>query len=260
MTKTSTKIIIVAVVATLAIGFAAFVVNNYKNKTSFKYSGQETEELSQTQNEQDQVNAAVNKEAENLANLRKTSNLTKVLESDFILGDKNAPVVMIEYASLSCPHCAAFTRESFDKIKSEYIDSGKVQFIFRDFPLNQSALIASAVAQCQANAAENKDEKYYSTIKALFKTQDSWAFDEKFSEKLATIAKLDSMSDEDFQKCVNNQKLLEGILKARMEAAQTLQIRSTPTFFINGEISEGYIDYVTLKKLIDKKLSEAGVN
>jgi protein-disulfide isomerase len=258
MTKTSTKIIIVAVVATLAIGFAAFVVNNYKNKTSFKYSTQETSSLSPTQNDQDKVNAAINKEAENLANLRKNSNLTKAKADDFILGDKNAPVVIIEYASLSCPHCASFTRESFDKLKSEYIDNGKVQFIFRDFPLNQSALVASAVARCQANAAENKNEKYYSTIKVFFKTQDSWAFDEKFSEKLAAIAKLDSMSEEDFQKCVNNQKNLEEILKGRMEAAQTLQLRSTPTFFVNGEISEGYVDYITLKKLIDKKLTEAG--
>jgi protein-disulfide isomerase len=259
MKKTSTKTIIVAVIATTLIGFAALVAHNYKNNTSFKYPFQSAEELAPAQNEQDPVNSAINAEAANLANLRKNSDLVKPLAKDFVLGDANAPVVMIEYASLSCPHCASFSREAFEKIKDEYIASGKVKFIFRNFPLNQSALVAAALAKCQANADANPAEKYYATLKVLFKTQDSWAFDEKFSEKLAAIAKLDSMSDEAFKKCIGNQKLQEEILKDRMDAAQTLQLRSTPTFFINGEIAEGYIDYVTLKKVIDKKLEEAGV-
>ena len=212
------------------------------------------ESFAPKQNKQDPVNAEVNKEAATIAKMRKNSDLTKVLPRDFVLGDAKAPVTMIEYASLSCPHCASFSRESFKRIKSEYVDSGKVKFVFRSFPLNQPALVAAMVTKCQADAAENKVEKYYSTLKILFKTQDSWAFDQEFLAKLSSIAGLNSMSGEDFKKCVDDQALQEQMLKNRMEASQSLQLRSTPTFFVNGEISEGYVDYVTLKKLIDKKL------
>ena len=91
----------------------------------------------------------------------------------------------------------------------------------------------------------------------MFKTQDNWAFDQKFIEKLEAIFKLDGMSSEAFNSCVNDKSLQEKILKHRMEVAKSLFIKSTPSFFVNGEISEGYVDYVTLKKLIDKKLEEA---
>jgi protein-disulfide isomerase len=162
---------------------------------------------------------------------------------------------MIEYASLSCPHCAYFVRESFEKIKAEYIDTGKVAFVFRNFPLNQPALMGAMIVNCYANDdAENKASRYYSSVKVLFRAQDSWAFDEKFAEKLEAVIKLEGMSSERFKKCTESKSLQDKILNARMEVAKTLQIKSTPTFFVNGEISEGYIDYKTLKDLIEKNL------
>ncbi len=257
MKKTSMKNIIIAASALLLIGFAALVVHNYKTKTSFKYSSQSAEEIKPEQNAQDAVSAAVNEDAASLAEARKNSGLLKVLPSDFVLGSQNAPVTMIEYASLSCPHCASFARESFEKLKTDYIETGKVKFIFRNFPLNQSALSAAMFANCQAQDDKtNAAEKYFSTLKILFKTQDSWAFDTKYDEKLEAIAKLDSVSSERFKSCITDKKLQERILVERMDAAKSLQIKSTPSFFINGDISEGYIDYQTLKKLIDKKLAE----
>lgn len=259
MNNLSKKTVLIAIAAVLLIGFAALVAHNYQTKTSFKNEGENASEIKPEQNAQDSVNAAVNADAAALEDARKNSDLLKVSSSDFVLGEKSAPVLMIEYASLSCPHCAAFSRESFEKLKAEYIDSGKVQFIFRSFPLNQSALTSTMFAICQAN--DNKpqsNEKYYATIKALFKTQDSWAFDEKFAEKLEAIAKLDGMSSERFNSCINDKNLQEKILVSRMDASKVLQLKSTPSFFVNGEISEGYIDYQTLKKLIDKKLAEAG--
>jgi len=258
MKTMSKKSIIISVLALVLIGFAALVAHNYKTKTSFKYATQSSEEIKPEQNSQDAVSEAVNTDAASLAEARKNSGLLKVSTSDIVFGDKKAPVVLIEYASLSCPHCAAFARESFEKIKTDYIDTGKVQMVYRHFPLNQPALVAAMFSICQS--VENKQEspeKYYATLKALFRTQDSWSFDEKFSEKLEAIAKLDGMSSERFKECVANKALQERILNTRMEAAKGLQIRSTPTFFVNGEISEGYIDYQTLKKLIEKKLSEA---
>lgn len=258
MKKSSKKPIIISVAILFLVGFAALVAHNYNTKTSLKYQAENAaEEIKPEQKAQDSVSAAVNANAASLDETRKNSGLLKVKEGDHVLGDKNAPVTVIEYASLSCPHCASFSRESFERLKTEYVETGKVQFVFRNFPLNQPALTAAMFAQCQAqdNKAEGP-EKYHATIKALFKTQDSWAFDEKFQDKLEAIAKLDGMSSDRFKSCINSHELQEKVLSDRMAAAKNLQIKSTPSFFINGEISEGYVDYVTLKKLIDKKLSE----
>jgi protein-disulfide isomerase len=257
MLKKSQKRTVIAISALVLIGFGALVVHNYKTKTSLKYNEENTVAIKPQENPQDAVAAAVNDDAA-IAETRKNSDLLKASSSDFVLGDKKASVLMIEYASLSCPHCAAFARESFDKFKTEYVDSGKVQFIFRNFPLNQSALSAAMFAQCQAQ--DNKSElpdRYFQTIKALFKTQDSWAFDEKYNDKLEAIAKLDGMSSERFKACIEDKSLQEKILVSRMDAAKVLQLKSTPSFFVNGEIAEGYVDYQTLKKLLDKKLAEA---
>ncbi len=264
MKRISKKTAVSAVLSLLLIGFSVLIVHNYKTKTSFKYNLQNAENTKPEHTPQDVVSAAVNEDKDlatqdeiKIQEDRKKSELVKVISSDYVLGDKNAPVVFIEYASLSCPHCSAFVRESFEKLKSEYIDTGKIQFVYRNFPLNQPALTAAMLSECQAQ--DNKSEateKYHDSIKVLMKTQDSWAFDPKFSEKLEAIAQLEGMSPERFKNCISNKSLQEKILSHRMLAAKSLQIKSTPSFFINGEISEGYVDYQTIKKLIDKKLLE----
>ncbi len=251
--KNKKFIIIVAI--GLLVGFVALVIHNYNSKTSFKFSKFGASK-DVAQNAQDPVNAAVNKEAAE-AVIKRNDEMLKILDSELVYGDKKAPVTIIEYASFSCPHCATFYREAFEKLKNEYIDSGKVQFVYRDFPLNQQALMASMISSCRTDdEKENKAEKHYGFIKALFKTQDVWAFDQKYLEKLESVAKLDGMSAGRFKSCIEDQKLQNKILQLRMEAAKSLQLRSTPTFFVNNEASEGYVDYLTLKKMIDKKLSE----
>ncbi len=261
MTK-SKKIYIFATLACLAIGFIALLIHNYKTETSFKNDAVKISKTEEIINPQDAVNKAVNDNAEQNSSSKiddkQAAEILKVNSSDIVLGDRSAPVTIIEYASLSCPHCAAFHREALEKLKSEYIDDKKVQFLHRDFPLNQPALVAGMFAICQAQDHKSESaEKYYSLLKALFKTQDSWAFDAKYVEKLQSIAQLDSMSAERFNSCINDKKLQERILSDRMDVARVLQIQSTPTFFINGEISEGYVDYLSMKKIIDKKLAEA---
>lgn len=252
----SKKALITSVLIALLVGFVALVIHNYKTKTSLKYADKTAAELKPEDHKQDEVSAAVNKEAESSQIVRNTE-LLKVLPKEHVFGDKNAPVLFIEYASLSCPHCADFSREAFEKLKAEYIDSGKVKFVFRHFPLNQPALVAAMLTECQAvDGIDAADEKYFSTLKVLFKTQDTWAFDDKFSEKLSAIAQLEGMSADRFQKCISDKSLQEKILRERMEAGKSLQLRSTPSFFINGQISEGFVDYKSLKKVIDEKLSE----
>ena len=256
MKKLSKKSLIISVLAILLIGFTALVIHNYKNKTSFKYFGKTAEELKpDSTKEQDLVNQELMKSQEKLAETRKNSELLKILPNDYVIGDSDAKVLIIEYASLSCPHCAVFYREAYEKIKEDYISKGKVKFIYRDFPLNQQALTAGTIAECIAkDSKENATEKYHETIKILFKTQDSWAFDPKYDEKLEAIMKLDGMGQERFKSCINDKQLQDKIIAKRMDASNSLQIRSTPTFFVNGEISEGYIDYLTLQKLIEKNL------
>ena len=221
-------------------------------------------------NQESQENAPQNEgsENENSVSTSSPAKQTKIDEAkklellkakpyDIVLGDQNAPITMVEYASLSCPHCSAFSREAFDKLKSDYISSGKMKFIYRDFPLNHQAFVPAMFALCQAkNSPSNKSEKYYATVKALFRTQDSWAFDQKYIDKLRSIAQLDGMSAEKFDECINDKNLQQQILKQRMEAAEVRQLKSTPSFFINGEELDGYVDYPTLQKAIERKLSE----
>ncbi len=262
MTNNIKKLTIAFVALVAVVSFSALIVNNYKTKTSFKEANHQKAEKIKD-NPQDVVSAAVNEEAEHQKsdNIITEADKLAILQpnnNDIIYGDKNAAVTFIEYASLSCPHCATFHRESFERLKTDYIDNGKLKFIHRDFPLNQPALTAAMVAICNGkNYQNNKSEKYYSFLRALFKTQDAWAFDEKYSEKLESIAKLDGMSDKNFKACINDSKLQVQILESRMEAAKILKIQSTPTFFINDKILEGYMDYQTFQKVIDSELSKA---
>lgn len=256
MKNNSKKLLVIAIASVAIFSFATILVNNYKTKTSFKHS--QTKPAKPQQNKQDTVKAAINKNAKKTSQTTapKISGVLKIVQSDYTIGNKKAPVQMIEYASLSCPHCAEFTREAFDRLKKEYIDSGKVLFVFRHFPLNQPALTAAMFADCQV---QDKNPaaltKYFNTIKALFKTQDSWAFAANFTQRLETIAKLDGMSSEKFNSCVQNEALRKDILTKRMSAAKALKITAAPSFFINGEVLSGYVDYLTIKKLIDKKLA-----
>ena len=256
MKKISKKPFVISILAIALIGFIALVIHNYRTKTSLKYQEKTAEELEPpVSEEQDLVNQRLLKEGEKLAETRKNDDLMKTQPNDYVLGSQNAKVTIIEYASLSCPHCAVFYLEAFDRINENYIKTGKAKFIFRDFPLNQQALIAGTIAECIAkDNKENASEKYHETLKILFKTQDSWAFDQKYTEKLEAIMKLDGMGQERFNACVNNKDLQNKILNKRMDATNSLQIRSTPTFYINGEMSEGYVDYLTLEKLIEKNL------
>ena len=271
--KNSMKKTVAIIIAMLIIGFTAFVIKNYQNNLK-KREFQQNEKLNKDKNSlkndseikvqgEEKVNQIIDKDNQSKSldssaiNEVSKSKILQIRPDDFIVGDKNAKITIIEYASLSCPHCANFHSEAFDKLKTEYIDSGKAVFIHRDFILNQPSLIASMFAICQAeDNAGNAVEKYYSTLKALFKTQSSWAFDPKFIDKLKSIAQLDSMTPERFTACVNNGKLQEKILNNFIEARKALKLESAPTFFINGEVLQGYVDYLTIKKIIDRQLAE----
>lgn len=173
--------------------------------------------------------------------------LLQAREDDFQMGNRDARVTVIEYSSLSCPHCAEFHNKVFSKVKEEYVDAGKVLFIHRDFPLNGPALKGAMLAQCAP-------EQYFTFLKVLFSTQAQWAFSQDFMKKLEMTAKLGGIGKDKFESCLNDKNLEQRILQTRKDAADVLHVQSTPTFFINGEEVRGTADYEQFRARIDAHL------
>jgi protein-disulfide isomerase len=156
---------------------------------------------------------------------------------DRILGKPDAPITIIEYASLTCPHCAAFERDTLPKLKAEWIDPGKAKLIYRDFPLDGSAVKAALLARCAA------PDKFYGFIDVLFSSQESWARNPDATAGLARIAKLGGMSEDQFHACMTDNALQDKILASRLTAEKEYKVESTPTFFINGTQVTGALPY-----------------
>jgi protein-disulfide isomerase len=165
---------------------------------------------------------------------------------DMALGSKDAPVTIIEYASMTCPHCAAFTNEVFPKLKSEYVDTGKVRFIFREFPLDQVALAASALARC---VAKDDAQKYFTVVDILFKQQNDLATDALGT--INRVGKQAGFSEQMIKDCVQGDPAIQkGILDAREYAYNKLKVNSTPSFFVNGTLVKGETSFEGFEKLI----------
>ena len=144
------------------------------------------------------------------------------------LGDPNAPVTVIEYASLTCSHCGNFHRTTFGALKEKYIDTGKVYFVLREFPLDQLALAAAMVARCAP------EEDYFTVVDRMFTDQDRWAYVEQPGAALLELVKPHGFSEERFRACLTDEKLLEGIV-AVAKRGDDLGVTGTPAFFVNGE-------------------------
>jgi protein-disulfide isomerase len=165
---------------------------------------------------------------------------------DMALGSAKAPVTIVEYASMSCPHCAGFEPNVFPMLKSKYIDAGKVRFVFREFPLDIKAAAASMRARCIAGGDAGK---YFETVDQLFKAQDQLM--EHTTDTLKLIGKQQaSMSDEAVEACVKNQAQLDKLKADQNFAFETLKVDATPTFFINGEKLKGAMSFEELDRKI----------
>jgi protein-disulfide isomerase len=162
---------------------------------------------------------------------------------DVVLGSPDAPVTIIEYASMTCPHCAQFQAKTFPKLKERYIDTGKVRYIFREFPLDPLAAGAFMLARCA-----DKD-KYLSIIDLFFGTQREWVVPNPL-QPMFNIAKQAGYNEETFNACLKNQQILDGIQNTRDHAAKVLNVESTPTFFINGKRVVGDVSIEEMEKEI----------
>ena len=176
----------------------------------------------------------------------------EITEDDFFIGDENAPITVIEYASMSCSHCATFHTNTLPDLKKEYIDTGKVRMVFRDYPFNYPALLGSMMMRCIPGDVR------YDYMNALYQLQNTWVDrDPKVSKKeLYKIMQSGGMTKDEFDSCYGNLDNENLILEGVMAAQKEFNIKSTPSFVINGNIVEGNKNIKEFRQIIDKILSE----
>jgi protein-disulfide isomerase len=154
-------------------------------------------------------------------------------------------VVVIEYGSLTCPHCAVFSMETLPKLKKDYVDTGKVRFVFREFARNTLDVAGFVLARCLG------DDKTLAADELLFATQDKWAFVDKPLEPLIAAMRATGMTKDQATQCLNNQKLADGVVAIAKRAGDEIKLSGTPTFVIDGKVYGGELTYDQLKAILD---------
>jgi len=162
---------------------------------------------------------------------------------DEIQGQADAPVTIVEYASMTCPHCSHFHETTYPEMKKKYVDTGKVRFIFREFPLDPLALAASMLARCAGK------DRYFPLIDAFFAQQKDWVV-QKPLQPMFAIAKQAGFTQQTFDQCLANHQMEQGLVDERTRAQQKFNVNSTPTFFINGKTFRGTLTPEELDKQI----------
>jgi protein-disulfide isomerase len=174
---------------------------------------------------------------------------------EMMLGDEKAPIQVIEYMSMTCPHCANFHNKTFDAIKTKYVDTGKVRFIIREFPFDPVATAAFMLAR--SNPQDPKQlatpQQYFAMVSMLFKQQRAWAApaDNNVRNALLQSVKLAGYSQQTFEACLTNQKLLDDVNATAKRGADEFGVNSTPTFLINGKKYSGDMSVESMSKLFD---------
>ncbi|MYZ48579.1 DsbA family protein [Propylenella binzhouense] len=167
---------------------------------------------------------------------------------DKVLGKEDAPVTVVEYASMTCPHCAHFHNTTLDAFKEKYVDTGKVRFIFREFPLDTAAFGIAMIARCAPA------ERYFDIVDVYFDQQQNWGRAEKPYDAILDIAKQFGFSKESFDACLSNQALFDGLNAEKERATKEFGVDATPTFFINGKRISGALTLEELDKEIEPLL------
>jgi len=197
--------------------------------------------------------AGCNQSSSTLASVTGGSNV-EIKPTDMVHGSKDAPVTIVEYASMTCPHCAAFQKDVIPLLNKDYVDTGKVKVVFREYPLDGAARMASAVARCLSG------DQYFSFIDLLFKNQMNWIKDfdgngqlnkEDVLEGLTQMGRIAGLSADQVKTCSEDPKNLALVDGNWMEGQTKYNVNSTPTFLINGTSHAGEIPYADLQKILD---------
>jgi protein-disulfide isomerase len=166
---------------------------------------------------------------------------------DMVMGLATAPITIIEYASLTCPHCANFHTTSFPQIKEQYIDQGLVKFVYRDFPLDRAALWAAQLARCAG------PDRYFSFLDVLFRQQGTWARGNdgaQIQDNLKRLGRLGGISDALFHECLQNKSVENAVLEQSLKGEREFKISSTPTIIINGNKHTGAVSFEEIDKVL----------
>lgn len=164
---------------------------------------------------------------------------------DIAIGSPKAPIAITEYASMSCSHCATFGENVFPMLRSRYIDTGKVRFVFREFPLDAAAAASSILARC---ISKDDPEKYLSAIETIFKLQERLMAQPK--EVIYFVGQQHGMNETEVNACVSDRAMIDKLSSDQRYAFETLKVDSTPTFFINGQRYKGVMSYEELEAIL----------
>ena len=188
---------------------------------------------------------------ENVDSVVTAQQLLSLMPKDRYLGDVHAPVVIVEYASFTCSHCADFATKVFPLLKSEYIDTGKVLYIYRDFPLDKLSLTAAMLGSCYRD-----NKAFFAYVRAVFGSFDTLIATYKDLGLLTNIAKISNISDEEFKKCTSDESLMDDIVQQKYLAVTKLDVNATPIFFINGRKYESAHAFDVMSEEIEREIAQ----
>ena len=174
----------------------------------------------------------------------------KLTKDDYALGPADAKIVVVEYASLTCPHCAQFHTQVLPGLKKEFIDTGKIRYVYRDFPLDRLALGAAMIARCSGR------DSFFGFIDTFYGAQAQWSRASNPADALAKLARLGGMSQNRFDQCLKNVEIQNAILEQRLEAANEFKVQATPTVFVNGDRYGGGMTLDQFRTLLNGMLSK----
>ena len=163
---------------------------------------------------------------------------------DMILGDPNAPIEIIEYSSMTCPHCAAFHVNTLPELKAQYLDTGRAKLVFREFPLDRVALGVSVIARCMG------EERFFDFIDVMFRTQEQWSRSDDPIGEIKKIVRMGGQDPDMVDACQEDQALIDGVLAVRLAGDEQYDISSTPTFIVDGENVPGNMSFEKFDDLL----------
>lgn len=174
----------------------------------------------------------------------------KLTDNDYSMGPADAKIVLVEYASLTCPNCANFHNTVLPGLKKEFIDTGKIRYVYRDFPLDRLALGAAMVARCAGR------DSFFGYIDTFYAAQGQWSRASNPVSALGNLARLGGMSQTKYESCLKNVEVQNQILQQRLEASNDFKVQATPTVFVNGERYGGGMSLDQLRTLLNRKLAK----